>query len=757
MIKLGIGKKILLIVGAIFILFAIGLAVIIGTTSFNNLTDVKQAELKRMSQILARQVMDMEQNAQQAALSFEENERLINDIQLITRLGPYYADPGSYFPEDFMDGDKPIESADQIYVFQAQLNLIQLLQSIKNLNDLSSISFYALSPFDLVPSASPIMVFRLDESAIHVGRFTYKGMESVEFIYSVPITIFQPPPVDYFDISSAYSAPPEQFYAENKFQLTDAHVEFETFGQTWQADDQPHSQIIMKSGVPIIQTWYPVKAPMLHPETWQEEHVPVGLAVIEQTLDMAAMNILKNQLGLDVALAQNDDILISSLGELNNPISLNDNDIITFNQQEFYYAPKEIAFSDSHLNVMVLSPVSELRQLAQNIRSQVGLVAVIAIIFGSVILYLTIQYIINHPLNSLMTGVRLITEGDLEHQVHVQSKDEFGQLAFSFNSMTTQLRELINSLEERVQRRTAQLRENNEMLEHQAEVLQTQQAQLEEYNSEVEIQALELRASKIELEKMNQELTELNASKDKFFSIVAHDLKNPFLPLLGLSELLEFVADSAKPSELKEYGRVIHQSAKNVYDLLVSLLDWARIQQGRMPFKPESFFVNEVAMDNVILLGESAKSKNITLSANIPNDVMVHADKNMITTIIRNLVSNALKFTPSEGHVEIGATPTPSPSPFKERGTIPPEVEGIEGDDSYIEVHIKDSGIGIKPENLDKLFRIDVHHTTIGTDNEGGTGLGLIMCQEMVEKHGGKIWVESEYGHGTTVKFTVPR
>ncbi|OQY45211.1 MAG: hypothetical protein B6242_11045 [Anaerolineaceae bacterium 4572_78] len=345
------------------------------------------------------------------------------------------------------------------------------------------------------------------------------------------------------------------------------------------------------------------------------------------------------------------------------------------------------------------------------------------------------------PIISMTIIAQQIAGGDLNAQVPITSTDETGRLAEAFNSMTTQLRELINSLEERVQKRTAQLRENNEMLEHQAEVLQKQQAQLEEYNAEIEIQSLELKASKEDLEGANEELINLNASKDKFFSIVAHDLKNPFLPLLGLSELLEFVADSAEPSELKEYGRVIHQSAKNVYDLLVSLLDWARIQQGRMPFKPESFLINEVAMENAMLLGESAKAKNITLSVNIPNDIMVHADKNMTTTVIRNLVSNALKFTPSEGHVEIGA--------------LTHEDGGIEEGNPCIEVHIKDSGIGMKPEDIDKLFRIDVHHTTIGTDDEGGTGLGLIMCQEMVEKHGGKIWVESELGHGTTVKFTV--
>ncbi|OQY44562.1 MAG: hypothetical protein B6242_12425 [Anaerolineaceae bacterium 4572_78] len=417
-------------------------------------------------------------------------------------------------------------------------------------------------------------------------------------------------------------------------------------------------------------------------------------------------------------------------------IRLNQNDHLSYSWEGMDYFGVYTYFPAWEWHIIATDPESEVYGAV----NQLGIYVVILAVIGSVILALGLMLLTQRliaPLYLLTKGAEQIIQGDLNTRIVIDTSDEFKRLADVFNKMTKQLHELIDSLEQRVAERT-------EQLEHQAEVLQNQQATLEEYTSEIEIQALDLQASKTELEKINHKLTELNASKDKFFSIVAHDLKNPFLPLLGLSELLDFVAESAERSELKEYGHIIHQSAKNIYNLLTNLLDWARMQQGRMPFNPEPFLVNEAAMDNIMLLSESAKAKNIVLSANIPNNIMVHADKNMVTTIIRNLVSNALKFTPRDEHVEI---------------KIMDQELGASGKttDSYIEVHIKDSGIGIKPEDIDKLFRIDVHHTTQGTNKESGTGLGLIMCKEMVEKHNGKIWVESKYGHGTTVKFTLPK
>ncbi len=240
---------------------------------------------------------------------------------------------------------------------------------------------------------------------------------------------------------------------------------------------------------------------------------------------------------------------------------------------------------------------------------------------------------------------------------------------------------------------------------------------------------------KKEREKTHQ-LKILNANKNKFFSIIAHDLRNPFLPLLGLSELLEDVADQCNPTEIKTMSGHIHRSAKNVYNLLDNLLAWARMQMGRVAFDPKRFKLNEVIMSNVMLFGENAKAKGVILSANLSHDIFVHADENIIDTIVRNLTSNAIKFTPSNGMVTISAVVIP--------------------DSQHVNVTVTDTGIGVSDENIKKLFRIDAHHSTIGTNEEAGTGLGLILCKEMVEKNNGKIWMESELGKGTTVKFTVP-
>jgi signal transduction histidine kinase len=241
------------------------------------------------------------------------------------------------------------------------------------------------------------------------------------------------------------------------------------------------------------------------------------------------------------------------------------------------------------------------------------------------------------------------------------------------------------------------------------------------------------------LEKQTDELAKLNADKDKFFSIVAHDLKGPFQPLLGFTTLIAEMGDQFGPEEIKEMGRNLHSSANNVFRLLENLLEWSTLQRGRMTYEPAKFNLLRVAEQNVTLLGENAKGKGIILSSRVPAGLFVHADENMIDTVIRNLTNNALKFTPEDGSVTISAV-----------------LAETTGPDAFAEVAIIDTGVGISDEDKGKLFRMDKHHTTLGTAKEQGTGLGLIICQEMVERNGGRIWVESKFGHGTAVKFTVP-
>jgi signal transduction histidine kinase len=186
----------------------------------------------------------------------------------------------------------------------------------------------------------------------------------------------------------------------------------------------------------------------------------------------------------------------------------------------------------------------------------------------------------------------------------------------------------------------------------------------------------------------------------------------------------------------------IHSQAKAAHRLLENLLTWSQLQRGRLEYDPGPVELDQLADNTVALFAEMALAKQIRLEHKIEPGLVAQADENMVDTVLRNLTANALKFTPAEGQVILSA----------QRNGLSPD----NGTAELIEVAVADTGVGISPENIDKLFRIDVHHTTPGTAQEKGTGLGLILCQEMVEKNGGRIWVESEEGKGTTVTFTVP-
>jgi len=239
---------------------------------------------------------------------------------------------------------------------------------------------------------------------------------------------------------------------------------------------------------------------------------------------------------------------------------------------------------------------------------------------------------------------------------------------------------------------------------------------------------------KQEIEEKNTELANLNATKDKFFSIIAHDLKNPFNVILGFCNLIIDFRQNIDTQKIKQYVEKINNSALNAYKLLENLLEWARLQtlniEPKILKEKPSDLINEVIM----LSEQMSKSKNIDLQTVINCDDFILADKEMVKTILRNLVTNALKFTKPEGSVKI-------------------ETQKLENDVIFT---VSDNGIGIESEHINKLFRIDSKLSKTGTANEKGTGLGLILCKEFVEKNNGKIWVESEVGKGSDFKFTLP-
>jgi PAS domain S-box-containing protein len=236
------------------------------------------------------------------------------------------------------------------------------------------------------------------------------------------------------------------------------------------------------------------------------------------------------------------------------------------------------------------------------------------------------------------------------------------------------------------------------------------------------------------IKKVNAELVEINAVKDKFFSIISHDLRGP---LGGLKGILEIMAKSYNSLDDNEKLNIISEAAltsNRIFALLENLLEWSRIQIGKIPFKPQKIDLLLLVRNIESLYNQNFKNKEIKFKVDINPGISVFADLIMTQTILRNLVSNAIKFTNPYGTVSISS-----------------ELEG----DSVI-IKVIDTGVGIETENLTKLFRTDTSYSTEGTAKESGTGLGLILCKELTEKQGGKIGVESEKGQGSTFYFTLP-
>ena len=245
----------------------------------------------------------------------------------------------------------------------------------------------------------------------------------------------------------------------------------------------------------------------------------------------------------------------------------------------------------------------------------------------------------------------------------------------------------------------------------------------------------ERKSAEEQLKQRAKELNELNATKDKFFSIIAHDLRSPFNSILGFSDLLVERIRKKNYSGIHKYAEIIQMSSNRAMELLMNLMEWAQSQTGRMEYQPEHFDLTELIDGTELLLSGALEEKSINLIKNVPSNVPVYADKKMINTVIRNLISNAIKFTHTGGDIKISVEK-------KEDETV---------------VSVSDTGVGISKANCEKLFKIDQTYSTTGTKMERGTGLGLILCKEFVEKQGGKILVESKEGEGSDFKFTIPR
>ena len=242
-----------------------------------------------------------------------------------------------------------------------------------------------------------------------------------------------------------------------------------------------------------------------------------------------------------------------------------------------------------------------------------------------------------------------------------------------------------------------------------------------------------------EKKKIEANLIKSNATKDKFFSIIAHDLKNPFNVLMGFSELLLNNYDNYDDNKKKNLIALIYEKSNITFKLLEDLLLWAHSQKKQIVFNPENFILKLLVDENISLISSSAEKKGINIESYVNDELVIYSDKSIITTILRNFMSNAIKFTYPNGTVKVFAKKITKAN-----------------SKNYIEITVVDTGVGITPENLINLFKIEKTSSTVGTENEKGTGLGLILCKELVEICGGNIWVESEIGKGSSFKFTFP-
>jgi PAS domain S-box-containing protein len=248
-----------------------------------------------------------------------------------------------------------------------------------------------------------------------------------------------------------------------------------------------------------------------------------------------------------------------------------------------------------------------------------------------------------------------------------------------------------------------------------------------------DISEIKLTESRITIK--NEELIRLNAEKDKFFSIIAHDLRSPFNSFLGLTQLMAEELPRLKISEIQYFATSLNRSASNLFGLLENLLEWSSLQRGVIGFKPVKFALKPRLTEILHLVIESANGKGIKIEINMPDEIQVFADMKMFESTIRNLVSNAIKFSFKGGTVTLTA-----------RSLV----------DGTLEFSVQDTGIGMSQEILDELFQLHFDTNRVGTDGEPSSGLGLILCKDFIEKHGGQIWVESEESKGSRFCFTIP-
>ena len=320
-----------------------------------------------------------------------------------------------------------------------------------------------------------------------------------------------------------------------------------------------------------------------------------------------------------------------------------------------------------------------------------GLTFLLSVLIG--ILY---SRSISKPIDKLTKSTKDFHKGNYSATVEVTSTDEIGALGESFNEMADKLKSLIVQLE---------------------------------YELDV------IKKAEAEIKTKNEELLKTNSEKDKFFSIIAHDLRSPLHGLLGLTEMMANGTEVFTETEMFEQSKHLYSSVSNLNKLIENLFEWAQIQRGVMSFNPKEFALESVVQRSIDALYQSAAQKSIAIKNEIEEGVNIIADEKMIETVLRNLLSNAVKFTKRGGLVVIKTK---------------------NQDNKSIEISVSDNGVGIPDSKLKRLFKVEEKVGSKGTEGELSTGLGLLLCKEFVVKNGGKIWVESNLARGSIFTFSLP-
>jgi signal transduction histidine kinase len=365
---------------------------------------------------------------------------------------------------------------------------------------------------------------------------------------------------------------------------------------------------------------------------------------------------------------------------------------------------RQSARLDSQIRATIVKANQRSKELRHWFQGTSMLVVLIAVVLSIAFSYIH-SYRISKPVRSLTSQTSQIISGHIKGDtvpLQASSNDEVSTITQNFNVMIQEIQFYLGEIQEK--------------------------------NQALESQNLELQAINDQLTQSEASLRRLNLMKDKFFFIISHDLKGPLNTLSGFLSVLNSNADTFTKQEIRQVGVSMNASVRSLLNLLNNLLQWSVAQTGELKVEPVVFSLTESVKESMDLMRETAKTKNIELVSNLDSEFMIRSDRNMMDSILRNLISNAIKFTHAGGEVRIKAWQK----------------------QTFVEVTVEDTGVGISQEDLKQLFRGDVHHTTLGTTQEKGTGFGLLLCKEFVEKNGGQISIHSQLGKGTSIIFTIP-